>query len=158
MNGRKRFQKFLTAAVIAAMCLTSGASCGINRDSGEKIDENRTQVFINYYNGGLGMEWMAALKNAFEKIYPDIQIMPLPGKGTMDAGTVLDNFDTYDGDLFFMDYVGSEYLKQFRSKGLIADITKYVKDEKIDKFGEDKSIWDKMTPAVKGYYDIDGVV
>lgn len=159
MNGRKKFQKFLTAAVIAAMCLTSGASCGgIHRDSGEKIDENRTQVFINYYNGGLGTKWMPALKEAFEKIYPDIQIMPLPGKATMDAGTVLDNFDTYDGDLFFMDYVGSEYLKQFRSKNLIADITKYVKDEKIDKFGEDKSIWDKMTPAVKGYYDIDGAV
>ncbi len=152
----KKFQR-LAVAMMAILLAFGTSACGV-REQGEEVDENRTQVYVNYYNGGLGNEWLPALKKAFEDKYPHIQIMPLPGKNTMDSGTVLNNFDTYEGDLFFMDYVGSEHLTQFRTKGYSADITKYVRNEKLTPFGEDKTIWDKITPSVKDYYDLDGAV
>ena len=152
----KKLQRFIVA--LTAIMFAFGAfACGA-REQGEEVDENRTQVYVSYYNGGLGSEWISALKKAFEDKYPHIQIMPQPGKNTMDSGTVLNNFDSYEGDLFFMDYVGSEHLTQFRTKGYAADITKYVRNEKLTPFGEDKTVWDKITPSVKEYYDLDGAV
>ncbi len=156
----KKMQKRMTKVLAYALSLTSVvslAACG-GRETGEKVDGNRTQVYVNYYNGGLGMSWIGALKTAFEAKHPEIQIMPLPGKSTMDAGTVLNSFDSYTGDLFFMDYVGSEMQRQFKQNGYLADITKYVKTDKLSAFGENTTIWDKMTPAVKGYYDDGGSV
>lgn len=159
MKGNKKWQKLVVGALTGIMCLTCVTACGgLRPDSGEEVDKNRTQVYVKYYNGGLGKSWMPALKEAFEKLHPEIQIMPLPGISDMDAGTILNKFTTEKADLYFMDYVGSEYLKQFRTKGYIADMTKYIKDEKLSEFGEDKTLWDKVTPAVKDYYDVEGKV
>ena len=150
----KKLKKALSVVLAFAMSL-SLAAC--KRDEGEKVDKNRTQVFVNFYNGGLGSAWLTELKKSFEAIHPEIQIMPLPGKSTMDSGTVLNNFDAYDGDLFFMDYVGSSDLREFISRGYIADTTKWVKEQKLTEFdGGNSTIWDKITPAVKDYYDVEG--
>lgn len=155
----KKF-KMLSTALAAGLALSFCAfgAAGCTRDQGEEVDPTRTQIFINYYNGGLGAEWITALKEAYEDEHPEIQIMPIPGKTTMDSGTVLNNFDTYDGDLFFMDYVGSADLNSFRNNGLIADITEYVQTEDIAYDEGTQTIWDKITPSVKDYYDMDGKV
>ena len=111
----KKF-KMLSTALAAGLALSFCAfGVGCTRERGEEVDPTKTQIFINYYNGGLGAEWITALKEAYEEEHPEIQIMPIPGKTTMDSGTVLNNFDTYDGDLFFMDYVGSADLNSFRN-------------------------------------------
>lgn len=156
MKAGKILSKLLAAGLALSFCAFGAVAC--DRDQGEEVDPTKTQIYINYYNGGLGMDWMTALDEAYEALHPDIQIVPIPGKMTMDSGTVLNNFDTYDGDLFFMDYVGSADLNSFISRGLIADITDYVKVEDISYDEGSQTIWDKMTPAVKDYYDMDGSV
>ena len=143
---------------IGLFILSSFLLVGCNKETEETADPTRTQVYINFYNGGLGERWLPELKEAFEKLHPEIQIRPIPGKSTMDSGTVLNNFDAYEGDIFFMDYVGSEDLKQFMAKGYTADITKYIKEETLREFNENKSVWDKITPAIKEYYNQDGKI
>ena len=119
MKGNKKWQKLVVGALTGIMCLTCVTACGgLRPDSGEEVDKNRTQVYVKYYNGGLGKSWMPALKEAFEKLHPEIQIMPLPGISDMDAGTILNKFTTEKADLYFMDYVGRNILSNSARKAI----------------------------------------
>ena len=133
------------------------AACGGGGgDSSESLRADATPIKVAFYNGGLGAEWFNQLKIAFEAKHPEYQVFPRPGVSNMDSTAVLDNFDTYDADLFFIDYMGSADMAQYRSKEYFADISKYVKTDTIE--GENKKIWDKIAPAIKDYYNIDNKV
>lgn len=151
---KKTTQKRLAAMLGALMAVMPMASCGSNSNGG--VNKDATQIYVAFYNGGLGSAWLDQLKKAFEAKHSEYEIIPVPGISNMDSTAVLDNFDTYDGDLFFIDYMGSADLAQYRSKGYFADITKYVMQDTIE--GENKTVWSKVSPALKDYYDNDGVV
>ena len=154
-NMSKKSVRVISTVMSALMVASSLAACGGGGDD-SSLDPTKTHIGVAFYNGGLGASWLDDLKIAFEAKYPDYQIAPMPGVSTMDSTAVLDNFDTFDADLFLIDYMGAADLAQYRKNGYFADITKYVKTDKID--NENKTIWDKVSPALKDYYDNNGVV
>jgi ABC-type glycerol-3-phosphate transport system substrate-binding protein len=152
---KKSTQRKLAMTLGLLMSVAPASACfGPGGDS--SLRDGATPIYVAFYNGGLGADWLTKMAEAFETKHPEYQIMPQPGVSTMDSTAVLDNFDTYDGDLFFIDYMGSADLAQYRKNGYFADISKYVKQDKIE--DETKTIWDKISPAIKDYYDNDGTV
>lgn len=152
---KKSTQRKLAMTLGLLMSVAPASACFGPGDN-SSLRDGATPIYVAFYNGGLGADWLTKMAEAFETKHPEYQIMPQPGVSTMDSTAVLDNFDTYDGDLFFIDYMGSADLAQYRKNGYFADISKYVKQDKIE--DETKTIWDKISPAIKDYYDNDGTV
>ena len=155
-NMSKKSAKTISLLMSVLLAASPLAACNGGGGDSNSIDPNATLINVAFYNGGLGAEWVTKLGDAFRAKHPEYQVIPLPGVSTMDSTAVLDNFDTYDADLFFIDYMGGADMAQYRNKGYFEDITKYVMEDKIE--GENKTIYDKMTPALKGFYNNNGKV
>lgn len=153
---RKKSARAISALMSVLLTIAPITACSGGGDEKESVREDATQIYVAFYNGGLGSEWFYQLKSAFEAKHPEYQVMPRPGVSNMDSTAVLDNFDTYDADLFFIDYMGSADMAQYRNKKYFADISQYVMTDKIE--GENKTIWDKVSPAIKDYYNNNDVV
>jgi ABC-type glycerol-3-phosphate transport system substrate-binding protein len=133
----------LAAALAALLAVTA---CG---DDGIKVDPNRTQLYIGYYSGGLGTEWMSETIRRFEAKYPKYQVIPDTGKSRYDSALVYDNFSSYNADIFLIDYCNPEQFMRYVNAGYAADITDAASEPVADSEG---SILDKMSPFLKDYY------
>ena len=60
---KKNMKKFVKAS--AALLLATMNFVGCGGTVIEKFDGNKTQIYVNVFNGGLGIEWMEDLKNQF---------------------------------------------------------------------------------------------
>ena len=77
----KRFKKI--AAVITSFLLGIVlCACTV-----EEFDPNKTQIFVKYFPGGNGSEWIEALKKDFDAANPDYEIILRPEK--MSASSVV---------------------------------------------------------------------
>ncbi len=153
---KSKFFKKLLCLATATTLATSIAACG-DRNEGEHVDGSKTQITIGVYNGGLGVEWINKLDEAFELVYPQYQvIVNVHDKLGFDAQQVYNNFSSYNDDIFFIDYMGVSIYNDWIRAGYAADISDVI-TEKLTEFGEDKSILDKMNDTLKDYYYADGV-
>ena len=125
----KFFKKALSLCLVAALVVTV-ASCGGSEGTGrrgtEKVDNTKTQIYVGLYNGGLGNEWMKKIKEAFETKYPEYQVILEMSKANFGDANVLNNFDSFQSDLFILDYVENFNFTQFIRNGYTADITDIV--------------------------------
>ena len=64
----KKIVCVLCAAILSAACFT-GCTQGV-----EKVDPNKTQLYIDFYNSGFGSDWIDYAEKEFEATHPDIQI------------------------------------------------------------------------------------
>lgn len=143
-------KKILCAAL--AVLLACGAFTGCNRDSGaEAIDPNRTQIYVGVYDGGLGTDWINAADVAFEAKYPQYQVIVDPSKAQYDGQTLYDNYSSYRQDIFFIDYIDDSLYRRFVNSGCLLDIGAAM-TETLTEFGEEESVYDKITPFLKDYY------
>ena len=157
MEKAKKRLYIIIAVVVALIIAGVSVAVVLTRDEGEKPDPTKTQIYVAYYNGGLGSQWFDDVKADFEAKYPQYQLMPRPGLMIYDAGTLLNNFDGQnDVDIFFLDYCGIEYFNQFIQKGYAADITEYVTANMNEEFGENTTAADKIVDSISSYYNMDG--
>ena len=68
---------------------------------GEKIDPNREQVYVGNFNGGMGSEWMAELDKAFEKAYPQYQVIVDNKKLEYNGAQLAATMKTNRQDIYF---------------------------------------------------------
>ena len=153
MKGKLR--QIIGMAVCCVVLCTSLTACtqGTNGGNGND-DENRTQISIALYNGGLGTEWMDEAAKRFEEKFPEYKVVWTPGKANYDAGNVYNNFDTFEFDIFFTDYFGNGTYKSYLDAGYLYDLST-IANEPLTEFGETESIYDKMLPYMKEYYSED---
>ena len=149
----KKMKKLLALVLALAAVLSLAVGCQQNvpedpNEFTEDVDPNRTQLYVGYYNGGLGMVWLKEVKAAFEKLYPDYQIMIDPDKDAymdsqLEGSIKINRQDMYiDAQVDYYDFI---------KKGLIVDVTDAMTTP-LTEFGENKSIADKMNDSLKAYY------
>ncbi len=68
----KLMSLMLVSLMLAAVTVFSVSGCG---KVVEEIDSNKTQLYIEYYSGGLGSSWLDAAEADFEAKYNDIQVI-----------------------------------------------------------------------------------
>ena len=94
-------KKFISASIASLLALTSLVGCG--GEVVEKFDSNKTQIYVNVFNGGLGIAWMEDLKNQFNAANTEYEIALRPKK--MTAPEIVE--DLQDGDAYADVYFGT---------------------------------------------------
>ncbi len=159
---RKTSKRILTVVLAGTMLLTmAGCGKGSSGAGTEKIDSDKTQLYVGILDGGLGDEWMKDLKNRFEEEYADykgkdgkvgVQVVIDKQKEPFRGSTLINNIDTNRQDLYFTEQV---FYDEWVRKGVLLDITDAAEGSLSD-FGEDATIEDKMYDADKEYLKRDG--
>ena len=148
----------LTAIILVCAFIASAFGCGGKPGEsgyGEAIDENRTQIYISHYNGGVGNAWFKPLKERFETAYADYELNGKKGvqllmsnhktRGSQEISSV----SASQMDVFFSD--GFDYYEGL-SKNLFLDISDAVNATNSD----GKKIIDKLNPEQQRYYNYNG--
>lgn len=131
--------------IAAMLCLCfafSAAACGNKGqggESGQTIDKNKTQIYINVYGGGTGTSWITEEANEYNKTLEDYQIYIQDEK--REAGDIIDEVNAASGvasayftvDIAFQELVNTDKL---------VDLTPIL-ETTLE--GESKKIGDKLT-------------
>lgn len=153
---KQNFKKWLALLLACALTLSAAAmlaGCGeVEIDDPDRFDEDvdssKTQIYVGYFNGGLGLTWLTEAKEAFEAKYPQYQIMIDTGKDEYGSEILVSNMKTNRQDMYVLD--GSDYYK-FIKNDLLADLTEAVTTP-LSEFGEDKTIEGKMNESLRAFY------
>ncbi len=141
--------------VFTALPLTA---CEFDDPTIEKIDPNRTQIFVFNYAGGYGTDWLHEIKKRFEaehatisyeegKTGVQVYFNPIKTGFSSMTSTIL----TGNDEVFFGE---AGYYNSLLKGGILADITDIV-TEQLTKYGESRSILDKLTAEQQEYYGIE---
>ena len=144
---KKKIISIALSTCVLASVATAGVGCGNN--SGEKVDKNRTQVYVNVLNCGIGTEFAYNLKAAYEKKNPKAQIMittdeTLEGEGLQSLKTNTDTDVIFAPNVILQDFVSSKN----GTSEYFADITDIITAD-----GEN-SILAKMQTNQRAYHNI----
>ena len=143
----KRLASILVLSIIVLSGFAGCSKNGINNTT-EKIDINRTQLYVSNYNGGIGTEWLYEVKARFEEEYKDYKFEPDTDKvgvqliinPNKDSGTTLTSTLPGSSDeVFFAEDIP---YYDWVSKGMLADVSDVVKSAAAE--GEE-TIENKLT-------------
>ncbi len=140
MKGDGRMKKQI-AAMLCLCFAFSAAACGNKGqggESGQTIDKNKTQIYINVYGGGTGTSWITEEANEYNKTLEDYQIYIQDEK--REAGYIIDEVNAASGvasayftvDIAFQELVNTDKL---------VDLTPIL-ETTLE--GESKKIGDKL--------------
>lgn len=159
MKKRMRMYALLSAALLV---LPTVSACGGLSDGEEKIDKNRTQLYVFAYNGGYGTDWLKALKARYEEehkndVYEEgkkgIQIVIRAQKEETMANR--QNIPSNREEVYFTEF---SYYYTLKNEGYLADITDAVTGD-LGKYNDgDESgvtIESKMTEQQREFYGIE---
>ena len=153
----KRFCCLLIALILA---MTIFVGCGGTED-GFVRDDTKTQLLIGNYNGGYGTKWIRAAAAKFEEKFANrsfeegktgVQIQVQDGKDEIDGSNY--NFAIDMNNRPHDIYISKEPRSEATDQGYVVDLSDILK-EPLTEFGENKSIYDKMTDWYKENYFID---
>lgn len=154
----KVLKKTLALALCAVSAVSGLAACG-GREDGEKVDSGKTQLYVKYYKGGLGAEWIEQTiadfetkyaNHSFEKGKTGVQIHKDFEKSNIQADLVPES----PNHVFLLE---SMNYYEFYSKGVMYDLTGLVQDYAAtgpNAKETDKTIEMKMSDARKAYYNM----
>lgn len=150
--------KKLVSLVLALTVLLSCCAMLVGCDDGgtsdperfnEAVDSNKTQLYVGYYNGGLGLSWLTEAKRLFEEKFPEYQIMIDTGKDEYSSEILRSNIKTNRQDMYIVD--GINYYT-FVQDGSLMDLTEAMTTP-LTEYGEDKTIVEKMNTSLNAYYE-----
>ncbi len=154
----KMLATVLMTILIATALICTLTACDSN-PNGEKIDPNRTQLYVFNFDGGYGTDWLNAVKTRYEELHKDdvweegkkgVQIFITPKKenATANVDKILSNRE----EVYFTEYV--QYY-EFLSKGILGDITEAVTGD-LESYGDPTgtTIESKLTDEQKAYYGV----
>ena len=149
----KRMFALVMAFTILLSLTAMLTGCGESIDDpdrfSEKVDESKTQLYVGYFNGGIGLKWITEAKRLFEELHPEIQIMIDTGKDEYASDLLMSNIKTNRQDIYLTD--GIAYYKYVNKGGLLADLTEATTTP-LTEYGEDKSIADKMNTSLNAFF------
>lgn len=156
MKNTKKISSTIMAMIFLAAIGTTTA-CG---DSGQGGTGTALSLTVYSYGGGFGTEWLDVAAKRFEEKYAEkdfgngkigvsIDIVSSKTNGMAEV-----NASSGSGkDIYFCQEI--QYYDAVTQNRFL-DITDIVTENLTDKYGENKSIEDKMTQQQQEYYNIDG--
>lgn len=159
----KRFTLMFLSLIMLLLTFTATACGKKATDVGiiEKVDTNRVQLYVGNYNGGYGDQWLRLVKERFEDKYkevsfaPDtkgVQIMIDNNKSGFSGEALQSTIAGAHQEVFFTEVV---FYAEYVSRGLLLDISDIV-EQKLDEYGENRSIEEKLTDEQQAYYKFSG--
>lgn len=147
-------KKKLFAVVLSSMMAFSvftQVACG----SGDAESSTKTVINVQFYNAGYGSAYMEDAEAEFEKIFADRSFeegkigVDVVLDGNKSIGTDLQASIAHSkADLFFNEQI---YYHEFVNQSLVANIDDVLSDKGTD-FGENESVYDKMSEPIKNAY------
>ena len=133
------------------------AGCGGRRGPAaydEDIDDTRTQLYVDNYEGGYGAEWISKVKARYEALHAEdvyeegkkgIQIMVNNTKTKPVDDAILTNTD----EVYFTEGI---YYYTLINKGILGDITAAVTRE--NPYEKSKTVESKYSAQQKSFYNV----
>ena len=146
----KKIGVLFLSALLTVSSIPTFVACRHTGGEGEQVDPNRKQIYVGYYNGGMGLDWIYQLKYGFEELYPEYQVMIEPDKEKYSYTNLRTYMPTGKEDIYF---TTSIQLVDYMNNDMIADITEAVTTP-LTEYGETESIVDKMNPDSRNHYAI----
>ena len=134
--------------LLMVLTLTVTLTSCFEREQGQQVDGDKTQLYIGLYDGDLGSEWLKEVISKYEAKNPSVQIILNLEKDLYGDANLLTNMPSYSNDLYFLN--GNTY-SNYIAQGRLLEITDVV-TSKLD--GEDKSIEDKMNDSIQKHYEL----
>ncbi|NLZ51758.1 MAG: carbohydrate ABC transporter substrate-binding protein [Thermoanaerobacteraceae bacterium] len=122
------------------------SSCDPTEPGEKKVDPNKTQLYVGFYEGGWGREWIDLMIEEFERIYPDYQVFAEGKKSEFTGENLRATIDYNMYDMYFTTIVPHDMVAQDK----LMDITDIVTTP-LSEYGEDRSIEEKMDEFMKIY-------
>jgi hypothetical protein len=151
----------LTLLPLCASALFSVTACG-GKAVGEKIDSNKTQIFVCNFKRGFGSKWIEGLKARFEEAHKDdtnwqegrkgvqVIINNVPNSADSRKSSIKNGRD----EIYFTEQSSYYQLQDFAGFNLLGDITDVVTTP-LTEYGEERSIVDKLNLEQQKYYGVD---
>lgn len=139
-----------TIAQILSLVLVAGSFVGVaGCSSGEKIDKNKTQIYVSMQDCGVGNTFLDSAKAKYEALNPKVQIMPVPG-GAEGGEEVTAEIQNGGYDIYFTCNLAlNAYVNIHQgTSSYFADITDIITE------GDDDSLHSKMFENVRAYYNV----
>ena len=156
----KNIVKVVSVLLCLMMVFALTVGCNRNDDFNQKVDKTKTQLYVKYYNGGFGDEWLNKLCAEFEAMYADahweegktgVQIMkeftrgqlsgPNDMKGKLNNVYLMENIDYYT----------------FVASGMLLDLSDTIKDYAVtgaETKETDRKIIDKIPEAYDEFLNV----
>ncbi len=151
---KKHLLPFALIAFALASCAGGSTSDSANPGGDEKIDSEKTQLYVKSYQGGFGSKWLYEAKSKYEALHENdvyengkkgVQIVITEQKETPASGDIINGYH----QVYFFENVN--YVNMVKA-GAFADITKYVTGE--NPYEKGKTIESKMFTQYKDFYGI----
>ena len=145
----------LMAVVVFSMASIFSTGCGEK----ETVDETKTQLYVNNFDGGYGGRWLDNLIERFEESEKDnsyeegkkgVEVLITPNKTAISKSDLIAG----ESDVYFTEY--AYRLNELINENLLLDITAAVANEKLTEYGEEKTIKDKLFPNQENLISSDG--
>lgn len=156
----KTFKKVICTLMCGVVSLGVGVGLtGCGPRVTERVDETKTQLYVGIHSGGYGVDWIKDLKEKFEAYtleneisYQDgrtgVQLMYTEDKSKYETTTLYSNWYTDKKDIFM---ISGQEMYNYLSGDLLYDLTD-IATETLTKYGETRSIEDKMNTLQKDFY------
>ena len=157
---RKSIINLIAVAAFGAT-LATGCKPATSRPDGDnqELDKSKTIVYCSNFKGAFGYKWLQEAAKRYEELHKDdvyqegkkgVQIWIDNNKNG--ASDLLAGMSSNRDDIFFTEWA---YYYDIVRSGWALDLTDIV-TEKLTKYGETKSIEDKLTTEQKNFYNVDG--
>lgn len=160
----RKLTKIISGFLGCLFSVTAFAACDRSL-GGDPIRADQTQLTIGVFDGGLGSEWIYAVKKDFEAKYADVsfeegkkgvQLRPVPSRSFTQTG-MENNIESFKEDVIFAEGANAQY---FAARGNFLDISDVVKKplnydfvrEKDISEGEKVTIESKLSETQKEYF------
>ena len=144
----------LLAFALSSCCVLSTVGCV---KPSYTIDEKRTQIYVGNYYMGLRDGWLQDAKVRFEEAYKDyvngskVGVEVVIDNGQYASTALLNHLRSSRDTVFFSESI--DYYT-FLEEGVLTDVTDVV-TETLTKYGEERSIEDKMSETLVDYFKTD---
>ncbi len=158
MNKLKKVSATLMALLLVGGTVGSAVACGPGSDV--EIDEDKTQLYIANYNGGVGEAWLDEAAARFEEKYKDwkngdktgVQVVDLIRHDKSYEGLSLAN--KIKGDQYEIYFTQQVDYRSYVSNDYLYDITDLVKE--MVNVDDGKTIYSKLNDDQKKFMELDG--
>ena len=149
--------KLMALFLAGLLSMAAFGSCG--KPGSVTIDSDRSQLYVAYYNGGLGEAWFDRVVADFEEAYADyefepgtgkkgVQIVPTKDKG-LHGNTIATTITNRSEQVFLIEDV--DYY-DYLNYGNLYDITDVVTGTASD--SEEKTIEQKLNPSAREFWNM----
>lgn len=134
------------AAAMAAILAVSMTGC-FKEHWENKVNKEKTQLYVGLFDGGWGHDWMDAAKARFEQLYPEYEVVITLKKEDFQYSRLKDTIAVDFNDLYITACDYNNYI----AAGSILDITDAV-TQKLTAFDEQSSVAEKLPDQYRDYY------